>query len=113
MQVMMNMLSNASKFVPAKGGRVDVALRCDDDGIVVEVRDNGPGVPPAERASVFEKFRQGGDTLSRPPGTGLGLPISRQIVDHFGGCMWLESIPGGGACFAFRLPFGTTGGEPP
>ena len=65
MQVMVNLLSNASKFVPEKGGRVDVALRCEGDGIVVEVRDNGPGVPPADRANVFEKFRQGGDALSR------------------------------------------------
>ena len=113
MQVMVNLLSNASKFVPEKGGRVDVALRCEGDGIVVEVRDNGPGVPPADRANVFEKFRQGGDALSRPGGTGLGLPISRQIVDHFGGSMWLESNPGGGACFAFRLPFGTTQGGTP
>ncbi len=105
MQVMVNLLSNAAKFVPAQGGRVDVALRRDGDGLVVEVRDNGPGVPASERATVFEKFRQGGDAKSRPAGTGLGLPISRQIVDHFGGRMWLEPNPGGGACFAFRLPF--------
>ena len=71
---------------------------------MVSVRDNGPGVPAAEQATVFEKFRQGGDALTRPPGTGLGLPISRQIVDHLGGTMWLESEPGRGACFAFRLP---------
>ena len=61
-------------------------------------------MPAAEQATVFDKFRQGGDALTRPPGTGLGLPISRQIVDHFGGTMWLESEPGQGACFAFRLP---------
>ena len=61
-------------------------------------------MPEHERATVFEKFRQGGDALTRPAGTGLGLPISRQIVDHFGGRMWVESAPGGGACFAFRLP---------
>ena len=103
-QVMVNLLANAAKFVPDRGGRVEVVLRRDGDGLVVEVRDNGPGVPPDERATVFEKFRQGGDALTRPPGTGLGLPISRQIVDHFGGRMWVESAPGGGACFAFRLP---------
>ena len=107
-QVMLNLLSNAAKFVPAEGGRVDVVLRTDGDGLVVEVRDNGPGVPPSEQATVFEKFRQGGDAETRPPGTGLGLPISRQIVDHFGGRMWLESEPGGGACFAFRLPLRPT-----
>ncbi len=106
-QVMVNLLSNAAKFVPTEGGRVRVGLRREPGNLVVEVRDNGPGVPPAERARVFEKFRQGENALSRPAGTGLGLPISRQIVEHFGGCMWLESNPGGGACFAFRLPFGT------
>ncbi len=106
-QVMVNLLSNAAKFVPASGGRVDVGLRRERDGLVVEVRDNGPGVPAEERAKVFEKFRQGGDSLARPAGTGLGLPISRQIVEHFGGSIWLEANPGGGACFAFRLPFRT------
>ena len=113
MQVMVNLLSNASKFVPAEEGRVDVALRCEGDGIVVEVRDNGPGSPRPNRASVFEKFRQGGDASSRPAGTGLGLPISRQIVDHFGGSHVAGVNSGGGACFAFRLPFGTTGGGTP
>ena len=55
------------------------------------VHDNGPGVPAEQRALIFEKFRQGGDAPNRPQGTGLGLPISRQIVEHFGGRMWLES----------------------
>ena len=107
-QVMLNLLSNAAKFVPTEGGKVDVVLRTDGDGLVVEVRDNGPGVPPSEQAAVFEKFRQGGDAETRATGTGLGLPISRQIVDHFGGRMWLESEPGRGACFAFRLPLQPT-----
>jgi Na+/proline symporter/nitrogen-specific signal transduction histidine kinase len=103
-QVMLNLLSNAAKFVPQGCGRVRVTLRRQGDDLVVSVRDNGPGVPLAEQATVFEKFRQGGDASTRPPGTGLGLPISRQIVDHLGGRMWLESEPGQGACFAFRLP---------
>ncbi|PZQ48115.1 MAG: histidine kinase [Rhodovulum sulfidophilum] len=103
-QVMLNLLSNAAKFIPAEGGLVTVALREEPGALTVSVRDNGPGVPPDEQASVFEKFRQGGDALTRPAGTGLGLPISRQIVDHLGGTMWLESEPGAGACFAFRLP---------
>jgi signal transduction histidine kinase len=104
-QVMLNLLTNAAKFVPAASGRVEVRLREDGDGLVVEVADNGPGVPEAERATVFDKFRQGGDQLDRPPGTGLGLPISRQIVEHLGGSIWLEHEADGGACFAFRLPF--------
>ncbi|MGH8830246.1 MAG: ATP-binding protein, partial [Polaromonas sp.] len=50
-------------------------------------------------------FRQGGDDAHRPQGTGLGLPISRQIVEHFGGRMWIESGPGRGARFVFHLPW--------
>jgi signal transduction histidine kinase len=54
---------------------------------------------------VFEKFRQGGAAHHRPQGTGLGLPISRQIVEQFGGRIWLKSEPGQGACFGFTLPW--------
>jgi signal transduction histidine kinase len=104
MQVLVNLLSNAAKFVPPDGGRVEVALRVEEDRIVVTVRDNGPGVPADQQALVFEKFRQGGDAANRPQGTGLGLPISRRIVEHFGGRLWLESKPGRGACFGFELP---------
>jgi signal transduction histidine kinase len=104
-QVLLNLLSNAAKFVPREGGRVEVRLAADDDGATVEVQDNGAGVPPEQQQLVFEKFRQGGDALNRPQGTGLGLPISRQIVEHFGGRMWLRSDPGQGACFGFMLPW--------
>ena len=103
-QVMLNLMSNAAKFVPAETGRVRVRLFVQDDRVVVEVQDNGPGVPEAQQELVFEKFRQGGDGLHRPQGTGLGLPISRQIVEHFGGRMWLRSTAGQGACFGFDLP---------
>ena len=109
-QVMVNLLSNAAKFVPDGAGRVEVSLREEPGALVVAVRDNGPGVPEADQAGIFEKFRQGGDALTRPAGTGLGLPISRRIVEHLGGEMWLESESGGGACFAFRLPL-QPGGE--
>ncbi|TSE31775.1 Sensor histidine kinase ResE [Tepidimonas thermarum] len=108
-QVLMNLLSNAAKFVPAGRGQVRLCARPTraDDGTpwaTVEVHDNGPGVPLAEQAVIFEKFRQGGDALERPPGTGLGLPISRRIVEHLGGRLWLRSTPGQGACFGFDLP---------
>jgi Na+/proline symporter/nitrogen-specific signal transduction histidine kinase len=105
MQVVINLLSNAAKFVPKTGGRVELRLTADDAGVTVEVQDNGPGVPAAQQQLVFEKFRQGGDESNRPQGTGLGLPISRQIVEHFGGRLWLRSSPGRGACFAFSLPW--------
>jgi signal transduction histidine kinase len=109
-QVLLNLLSNAAKFLPAQGGRVDVRLRSSADGVRVEVQDNGSGVAADQRALIFEKFRQGGDAANRPAGTGLGLPISRQIVEHFGGRMWLQPMPGAGACFAFELPWQTVPG---
>ena len=103
-QVMINLISNAAKFVPAGSGRIRIGLACQDDRVQVEVQDNGPGVAPEQQALVFEKFRQGGDARQRPQGTGLGLPISRQIVEHFGGRIGLRSSPGQGACFSFWLP---------
>ncbi|MEO8312772.1 MAG: sensor histidine kinase [Caldimonas sp.] len=105
LQVMLNLLSNAAKFVPAGQGRVRIRLRADAERASIEVEDNGPGVPEQQQQLVFEKFRQGGDGGNRPQGTGLGLPISRRIVEHFGGRMWLRSEPGRGACFGFDLPW--------
>jgi signal transduction histidine kinase len=105
MQVLMNLLANAAKFVPDHGGRVELRLISGAEGLTVEVQDNGPGVPEAQRALVFEKFRQGGDSAHRPQGTGLGLPISRRIIEHFGGRMDLRPDRGQGACFAFTLPW--------
>ena len=71
----------------------------------VDVRDNGPGVRPQDRDVIFDKFRQAGDTLTeKPHGTGLGLPISRHIVERHGGQIWVENHAGPGACFSFKLP---------
>lgn len=105
MQVLMNLLGNAAKFVPERGGRIELQLLSDDRGLSVTVRDNGPGVPPEQRAQIFDKFHQGGTGGDRPSGTGLGLPISRQIVEHFGGRMTLCHDDGQGACFRFSLPW--------
>ncbi|MFC7460109.1 ATP-binding protein [Hydrogenophaga defluvii] len=103
-QVLLNLLSNAAKFVPVPDGQVHLRVRCNADDLTVEVHDNGPGVPAAQQALIFEKFRQGGDAANRPQGTGLGLPISRQIVEHFGGRLWLAPSAAG-ACFCFSLPW--------
>ena len=72
----------------------------------MSVSDNGPGIKAEEAELIFEKFRQlSGNTLTdKPKGTGLGLPISRHIINHFGGQLWLESTPGEGATFSFTLP---------
>jgi Na+/proline symporter/nitrogen-specific signal transduction histidine kinase len=105
MQVLLNLLSNAAKFVPVPGGQVQVRLSSDAAGVTVAVQDNGPGIHAEQQGLIFERFRQGGDSAHRPQGTGLGLPISRQIIEHFGGRLWVESVPGQGAIFAFHLPW--------
>jgi signal transduction histidine kinase len=105
MQVMINLLSNAVKFVAPQAGRVCVRVSSSASEVRVEVADNGPGIRPEDIESIFEKFRQGGDVLTdKPQGTGLGLPISRQIIEHFGGRLWVESEAGHGARFIFTLP---------
>jgi Na+/proline symporter/nitrogen-specific signal transduction histidine kinase len=111
MQVMINLLSNAVKFVPAGTGKVKVgAGRTAPAEVRVAVADNGPGIRPEDREVIFEKFRQGGqDVLTdKPQGTGLGLPISRQLIEYFGGRLWLESPAAGGATFVFTLPLPTS-----
>ncbi|MGB0127150.1 MAG: sensor histidine kinase [Rhodocyclaceae bacterium] len=108
-QVMLNLLSNAVKFVAAGAGRVQVSLGAAGDVVRVDVRDNGPGIAPEDQGMVFERFRQGGNVMTdKPQGTGLGLPISRQIVEHFGGKLWVQSEPGQGATFSFTLPVAET-----
>ena len=104
-QVIMNLLSNAVKFCP-RGGRVEVRMApAPEEGVRVDVQDSGPGISPADHEVIFEKFRQVSDTLTgKPRGTGLGLPISRKIVEHFGGRLWVESDLGQGATFSFVLP---------
>jgi len=105
MQVMLNLLSNAAKFCERAPGMVTVALAEQSGFLRVEVRDNGIGIGPADQELIFEKFRQAGDTLTgKPQGSGLGLHISRRIIEHFGGRMWVTSRPGEGACFSFTLP---------
>jgi signal transduction histidine kinase len=104
-QVMINLLSNAVKFVASATGRVKVRVTADARQVRVEVEDNGPGLSAEESLVIFEKFRQGGNAMTdKPQGTGLGLPISRQIVEYFGGNLWVESRPGAGARFIFTVP---------
>ena len=102
-QVAINLLSNAVKFT--REGSVTCRVRRSGDDLVVSVIDSGMGIDPADHDRVFEQFTQSGDTLTdKPRGTGLGLPISRQIVEHHGGRLWLESAPGAGSTFSFTLP---------
>jgi CheY-like chemotaxis protein len=111
-QVVTNLLSNAIKFTP-QGGMVEAKAQIregDDskkkpDAVVVSVTDSGIGIAPKDHEDVFEKFKQVGDTLTdKPKGTGLGLPICKEIIEHYGGKLWVESELGKGSTFFFTLP---------
>lgn len=109
-QVMLNLLSNAVKFLAADTGLVKVGLCARANALEVSVADNGPGIRTEDQQIIFEKFRQVGDAMTdKPAGTGLGLPISRRIVEHFGGRLWVDSVPGEGATFRFSLPLAQAG----
>jgi signal transduction histidine kinase len=106
MQVVINLLSNAAKFAQAEGGRVKVRMARQERQLAVSVEDNGPGIPPEQFEAVFDRFHQlGSDTMTgKPKGWGLGLTICRQIVEHFGGRIWVEPGRPRGAVFRFTLP---------
>lgn len=100
LQVLANLVSNAIKFTPA-GGRVSMGVRAEKNEIVFSVADTGIGIPSAELKSIFERFRQ----ISRDRhGLGLGLHISKSIIEAHGGRVWVESEPGSGSTFYFGLP---------
>lgn len=103
MQVLINLVSNAAKFTGQ--GEVHVVARAHGPYVEVSVTDTGPGIDPSEHEAIFQKFKQGGDTLTaKPQGTGLGLPICRQIVTAHHGTIHVESRLGAGATFTVRLP---------
>jgi PAS domain S-box-containing protein len=104
-QILANLIDNAVKYSPA-GSRVDVAVERENERIRFSVRDRGPGIPPAEREHVFEKFyRLDPDHRHGVSGSGLGLYICRQLVSSMQGRIWVESVPQQqGSTFAFDLP---------
>ncbi len=105
-QVLVNLLSNAAKFCDGAQPAVEVRAQSTDAGLMVSIADNGPGVPAESLEKIFDKFQQVEVAPgSRPLGTGLGLPICRQIVEYFGGRIWAESGGAGGAKFHFTLPY--------
>lgn len=102
LQVLINLISNSAKFT--ERGTVTVSARSTAEGVAFCVRDTGAGIPVGDRVAIFERFRQGGDALvNKPKGTGLGLPISQQIVTAHGGKIEVASEIGVGSAFSFVL----------
>jgi signal transduction histidine kinase len=101
-QIMLNLISNAVKFTPQ--GTVTVTTRRDNDDLILIVQDTGVGIPPEEQAMIFESFRQAEGGRAAGVGTGLGLPITRYLVEAHHGEVWMESEVNVGSTFYVRLP---------
>jgi len=111
-QVLTNLLSNAIKFTP-EHGKIGILIKeasnsgrkKSDRMVEIKVSDNGVGIPAEELNEIFQKFKQVSDTVSDVrKGTGLGLPICREIVSHYGGKIWAESELGKGSVFTVTIP---------
>jgi signal transduction histidine kinase/CHASE2 domain-containing sensor protein len=107
-QILINLLSNALKYSP--GGTVSLEAQRDGDWLQVTVRDQGPGIAPEQRKVLFSRFgrtpteAQGSGSRAKPTGTGLGLFLTKHLVEAHGGKIWVESEAGQGAAFRFTLP---------
>jgi two-component system sensor histidine kinase KdpD len=106
-QVLDNLLENAIKYTPS-GTPIEMSAYVEDDNVLIEVADHGPGLPPGTERLIFDKFYRAQPDSVR--GAGLGLAICQSIIKAHGGRIWAENRPGGGAIFRFTLPLD---GEPP
>jgi signal transduction histidine kinase len=104
LQVLGNLIANSLKFTP-QGGKITIAVEPAADCICISVRDTGSGIPEHAIGQIFERFSQAEKNDRR--GLGLGLYISRCIVEAHGGRIWAESQPGSGSMIAFTLPKNT------
>jgi signal transduction histidine kinase len=109
-QVLRNLLNNAIKFSP-EGGTIDVISFKKADSIVVSIRDQGAGIPGNELESIFDKFVQSSKNKTSADGTGLGLPICREIIAAHKGRIWAENNPDIGANLSFEIPLSLEANE--
>lgn len=109
-QVVTNLIENAVRYTPA-ASPIEISVSMEGQEVVISVADRGPGIPPADLARVFDKFyRVSGGATEGTTGSGLGLAVSRGLVEAHGGRIWVENREGGGAVFRFALPLGKTEG---
>ena len=100
-QILMNLLSNAIKFTDM--GEISISTSVSRWHVCVSVKDSGSGIPPEEQKTIFEKFRQTAEGNRRGGGTGLGLPICRELIQLHRGKLWVDSVPNEGATFSFTV----------
>jgi two-component system, OmpR family, sensor histidine kinase KdpD len=104
-QVLTNLLENAARYSPG-GTPLTLGAEANSGGLELWVTDHGPGVPREERERIFDRFYRLEHHETEQHGTGMGLAISRGLVEAHGGRLWVEETPGGGATFRMRIPLG-------
>jgi len=103
-QVLVNLLDNALRFTPEEG-TITLSAQRSLDGVAIEVKDTGPGIPAEDLEHLFERFYRGDKSRQREAGgSGLGLAIAKSLVENQGGQIRVESKPGEGAMFSIELP---------
>jgi signal transduction histidine kinase len=102
LQILFNIISNACKFT--RHGSIKLRAYQTGDDVVISVQDTGPGIAPQDHSLVYEAFKQTDTGLRHAGGTGLGMPISKNLAEAHGGRLWLESELGKGSTFFVSLP---------
>jgi PAS domain S-box-containing protein len=102
-QAIVNIVSNAVKFSP-EGGTIKITTKERNKQVLVEIADQGPGIPDEFKADVFERFKQVESEAHKHKGTGLGLPIAKQVIEAHGGRIGVKDNTGGGTIFWFTIP---------
>jgi two-component system NtrC family sensor kinase len=102
-QMFGNLIANAIKYTPSEG-KIFVRVKAEAGQVIVQVMDNGPGIPASEQSSVFDKFYRASNVSFDSAGTGLGLAIVKSIVENHQGRIWVDSKPERGAIFTVVLP---------
>lgn len=110
-QILYNLLSNAIKFTP-EGGKITIKSAVENENLILSVHDNGIGIDENNHKKIFEKFQQVDNDISKRQGsTGLGLTITKELVEMHGGKIWIESKLGNGAAFFINMPLDTGWGN--
>ena len=102
-QVLLNLVTNAVKFTPERGN-ISITVREQNGGVIVAVKDDGIGIASEEKDRLFKPYSRLSADRQRHPGLGLGLALSKQVVELHGGKIWVDSEPGKGSIFSFVLP---------
>jgi two-component system NtrC family sensor kinase len=102
-QLVDNLIGNAIRYTP-QGGQIKISLKSENNQVILQVQDNGPGIPPADQPYIFDQFYRASNINNDVPGSGLGLAIVKTVVENHQGRVWVDSTLGEGSTFTVVLP---------